>query len=412
MNWYHRGEERYVEYGSSFPATRAFGVVRSLYDTVYNMNMAHLSRAHRTVFEHLDDAGLRTACTTYLIYRGRTATSRRAPASTARIAQGGAVPPRRLGRRASSSTPTCSRRARPAAPRRSACPASATSTPAAWAPTWSSTTCSTSCCSRCPTTTPTRTSAGPTRRSRSIAEADRAIERMMHVAGGADAFLEDHAVIVMSDHSQTAVEDGVNLADALRRRARARARPGAERGGDRRVPVRALGDGLRARRERRDELVRGRGRDAARRRGRRPGRAPARAARRSSAAGAASCASRPAATCATCAARAGASRASRALALDASDGACERRLPGRARAAVVGARVPARRRRAGLGGARLRVRRLGRRRPRGRRQPRLAPPRRLARACCCSAAPTRPSDEPVDAHATSPGWCSSTSVYR
>src|ERR671935_1363919 len=38
MNWYHRGEERYVEYGSSFRATRAFGVLRSLTDTVYNMN--------------------------------------------------------------------------------------------------------------------------------------------------------------------------------------------------------------------------------------------------------------------------------------------------------------------------------------------------------------------------------------
>src|SRR6266480_7831251 len=72
MNWYHRGEERYVEYGSSFPATRAFGVVRSLYDTVYNLNLGHLSRATETVFERLDDAGLRTACTTYLIYRGRT----------------------------------------------------------------------------------------------------------------------------------------------------------------------------------------------------------------------------------------------------------------------------------------------------------------------------------------------------
>src|SRR5918999_1637590 len=71
MNWYHRGEARYVEYGSSFQATRTFGVVRSLYDTVYNMNMAHLSRDCKTVFEHLDDAGLRTACTTWLIYRGR-----------------------------------------------------------------------------------------------------------------------------------------------------------------------------------------------------------------------------------------------------------------------------------------------------------------------------------------------------
>jgi predicted AlkP superfamily pyrophosphatase or phosphodiesterase len=72
MNWFHRGEERYVEYGSSLAATRAFGVVRSLFDTVYNMNLAHLTRAHKTVFEHLDDAGFRTACTTYLIYRGRT----------------------------------------------------------------------------------------------------------------------------------------------------------------------------------------------------------------------------------------------------------------------------------------------------------------------------------------------------
>src|ERR1700751_3400256 len=78
MNWSLRGEERYVEYGSSFPATRTFGVVKSLYDTVYNMNMAHLSRATTTLFERLDDEGLRTACTTYLIYRGR---HRHAPAS-------------------------------------------------------------------------------------------------------------------------------------------------------------------------------------------------------------------------------------------------------------------------------------------------------------------------------------------
>jgi hypothetical protein len=37
----------------------------------------------------------------------------------------------------------------------------------------------------------------------------------MHVAGGPDAFLDEHAVIVMSDHSQTSVEDRVNLAGAL-----------------------------------------------------------------------------------------------------------------------------------------------------------------------------------------------------
>ena len=72
MNWYHRLEQRYVEYGSSLEATRAFGLFRTLYDTVYNMNMAHLSDEAETVFERLADHGVRTACTPFLIYRGRT----------------------------------------------------------------------------------------------------------------------------------------------------------------------------------------------------------------------------------------------------------------------------------------------------------------------------------------------------
>jgi hypothetical protein len=50
---------------------------------------------------------------------------------------------------------------------------------------------------------------------RSIGDADRALERIVHVAGGVDAFLEQHAVIVMSDHSQTTVEARTNLADAF-----------------------------------------------------------------------------------------------------------------------------------------------------------------------------------------------------
>ncbi len=72
MNWYHRAEQRYVEYGSSFEATRAFGLFRSLYDTVYNLNMGHLNFETLTLFERLADAGLRTAGTPFLIYRGRT----------------------------------------------------------------------------------------------------------------------------------------------------------------------------------------------------------------------------------------------------------------------------------------------------------------------------------------------------
>ena len=71
MNWYHRLERRYVEYGSSLDATRTVGVFRALYDLVYNMNLAHLSPEVETLFERLDDAGVRTACTPFLIYRGR-----------------------------------------------------------------------------------------------------------------------------------------------------------------------------------------------------------------------------------------------------------------------------------------------------------------------------------------------------
>ena len=44
MNWFHRQEDRYVEYGSSFRAAQRFGIARQLTDTVYNMNRAHLQQ--------------------------------------------------------------------------------------------------------------------------------------------------------------------------------------------------------------------------------------------------------------------------------------------------------------------------------------------------------------------------------
>src|SRR5262245_36080520 len=53
MNWFHRVERRYIEYGSSFEATRAFGMFRAMYDLVYNMNLDHLSWEAQTVFERL-----------------------------------------------------------------------------------------------------------------------------------------------------------------------------------------------------------------------------------------------------------------------------------------------------------------------------------------------------------------------
>jgi hypothetical protein len=49
----------------------------------------------------------------------------------------------------------------------------------------------------------------------SIAAADRQIERMMHAGGGPDRFLEEHAVVVTSDHSQALVEARIRLDLAL-----------------------------------------------------------------------------------------------------------------------------------------------------------------------------------------------------
>jgi hypothetical protein len=70
--WYHRGEDRIVEYGSSFAAMRAVGARRSIRDSIFNMNHAHLSSSATTVFEALEDAGLVAAAINFTCYRGRT----------------------------------------------------------------------------------------------------------------------------------------------------------------------------------------------------------------------------------------------------------------------------------------------------------------------------------------------------
>ena len=248
MNWYHREERRYVEYGSSFSASRRFGIARQLTDTVFNMNAEHLPADVPTVFESLDDAGVRTAGTTYLMYRGRHEhqISRETRADAAAVDASCAA---RSWARASSSTPTSSPAARPAAARSSACRACATSTPG--------------CVGALPRRArPLRLPAAlaarqrhalaqaraRTRRSRRSPNADRQLERMMHAGGGADAFLDEHAVIVVADHSHAPVE----RRDRARRRVR-RVRtslPPSGAGHDEAeialCPAQRCGDGLRA----------------------------------------------------------------------------------------------------------------------------------------------------------------------
>ena len=70
--WYHRGEGRLVEYGSSFGAVIAAGARRSLQDTIYELNARHLGKGAVTVYEALEDAGLTAAAINITCYRGRT----------------------------------------------------------------------------------------------------------------------------------------------------------------------------------------------------------------------------------------------------------------------------------------------------------------------------------------------------
>ncbi len=215
MNWYHRGEERYIEYGSSFEASRTFGLVSSLRDLVYNLNLAHLNRRERTVFEHLSDAGLRSACTTYMIYRGRQrhqVSGEGVPLRLANVAGQFRFPvwgpdelfyadifaSRATGCRSSLGMPGLR-------DQHTGCVGSYLVEHDLFDFMLVS----------LPDNDTHSHRRGPYAQVTSISSADRALERIMHAAGGPDEFLEDHAVIVMSDHSQVAVERRINLAEAL-----------------------------------------------------------------------------------------------------------------------------------------------------------------------------------------------------
>jgi hypothetical protein len=209
MNWFHRGESRYVEYGTSFKASQAFGFRQSLTDTIYNMNLEHLSHDVETVFERLDDAGLRTAGTTYLMYRGRhrhevsgeTALTRLASTVFRHAVYG----PQELFYAdifASRRTPCRSQLGLPGVrDQHSGCVAEYLVEHDLFDFLLLS----------LPDNDTHSHKNGPSAQVDSLAAADRQIERMMEAAGGIDEFLADHAMVVCSDHSQSLVEDGIDL---------------------------------------------------------------------------------------------------------------------------------------------------------------------------------------------------------
>jgi hypothetical protein len=217
MNWYHRLERRYVEYGSSLEASRAFGVFRTLYDLVYNMNLAHLNPGIETAFERLDDAGLRTACTPFLIYRGR----HRHQVSLEGLLRR-AVDATRLKFRHHTWGPGelfygdlyASREV----------PCKSTSIPG-------SRDGYSACCAAelikddgfdfllfsLPDNDNYSHRHGPEASVESIAKADHCFGKVVEAAGGIDDFLDNYAVILLADHAQTPVHRGLPLAELLGR---------------------------------------------------------------------------------------------------------------------------------------------------------------------------------------------------
>ena len=214
MNWYHREEARYVEYGSSFSASRQFGVVRSMTDTVYRMNAEHLSDEVETVFESLDDIDVRTAGTTYLIYRGRHPHEVANESALARILTSTLFRrtidgPRELfyaDLYASRKTGCRGQLGLPGArDQHTGCVGAYLAEHDLFDFMLFS----------LPDNDAYSHRNGPHAQVSSIAAADRQIERLMHAAGGPEQFLSDHAVIVCSDHSQAPVEERIRLDHAF-----------------------------------------------------------------------------------------------------------------------------------------------------------------------------------------------------
>ena len=210
MNWYHREEARYIEYGSSFRAALRFGLGRQLTDTIYNMNGAHLAAEVPTIFERLDDAGLRTAGTTYLIYRGRHLQRPAQDSTLTRIAALALVRRPVMGPRelfyadifSSRDTGCRSTLGMPGIRDRHA-----------------------GCVGEylvrhdlfdflllsLPDNDNHSHKLGPDAQVAAIAQADRQLVRLFEAAGGTDEFLAEHAVVVVADHAHTLVERSISL---------------------------------------------------------------------------------------------------------------------------------------------------------------------------------------------------------
>jgi Type I phosphodiesterase / nucleotide pyrophosphatase len=204
--WYHRGERRVVEYGSSFAALRRAGTRRAILDAIFRMNEQHLARDAVTLYEATEDAGLVAAAVNIICYRGRTPHVPRLPGLT-RPAHGpqrffyfnlfesdetGA--PFRVGGRHLGSNDRYA-----AAVGRWLVTRDGFDLLVYYLPDYDY----------------ASHAAGPDAAHDALARSDAAVGALVDAAGGIDALLERYDVILCSDHGQTRVTQPVSLQRAF-----------------------------------------------------------------------------------------------------------------------------------------------------------------------------------------------------
>ena len=204
--WYHRGEQRLVEYGSSFGAIRAAGATRTIRDVIFNLNEEHLSKKAVTVYEALEAAGRVTAAVNMVCYRGPARHAPLVPWLT-RPAYG---PSRFFYFNLFESDVTGA----PLAVRTRA--RGSVDEYARVVGRWLVT--------RdgfdflvfyLPDYDYASHASGPEAAHAALAHADRAIATLFEAAGGPEEFLARYAVLLCSDHGQTSVDRSVRLEDAF-----------------------------------------------------------------------------------------------------------------------------------------------------------------------------------------------------
>src|SRR5437763_5836577 len=197
--WWDRQERRLVEYGSSFAALRAAGLSQSLFDPIFNMNARHLAPGAVTIYEALEDAGNVAAAVNITCYRGRHRHQATVP-GVGRAAYG----PRRFffyglfeSDRTGAPFAVRSRRA-------GSVDAYATAV-GRWLVTRDGFDFLAYYLSGYDFASHEGGPDGPAA-DRAMEQVDAAIGGLLEAAGGPDEFLERYAVMLLSDHGQTAVE--------------------------------------------------------------------------------------------------------------------------------------------------------------------------------------------------------------